>query len=379
MFTQIKKLMQESKKGMFLIAFGMLLYYLVGHLNGLISLITKILSLFQPLFIGGCIAYVLNIPMAKIESLLERIGVKQTRIPAMVLTILLAALLLGVFGLVVIPQLIDSLLVLVSNIGLYIGNIVVYITNFLAKLHIENGYITTYLNNLQNLPWSDILSNVISWLGVQSSDIMSGTVNFATQLGLWVTSFIISIYLLSQKETYQVQFIQISYAFFGKDATLLISSFLKKVNEIFRNFIGGQLLEASILFVMYFVTMTVFKTPYPLLISALIAITSIIPYFGAMIGSFIGIVLIFAINPVQACIFFIYFLVIQEIENNLIYPRVVGNSVGLPAIWVVLSILAFGNMLGVLGMIVGVPIAAVLYYLFRNLIRSLLKIRGLEE
>lgn len=379
MFTQIKKLMEESKKGIFLITFGMLLYYLVGHLNGFISIITKILSLLQPLFIGGCIAYVLNIPMAKIESLLEKGGVKQTRTSAMVLTIVLAALIIAVFGLVVIPQLIDSLLVLVSNIGLYIGNIVVYISNLLEKLHIESSYIKTYLDNLQNLPWSDILSNIISWLGVQSSDLMSGTVNFATQIGLWMTSFIISIYLLSQKETYQVQFIQISYAFFGKETTLVISSFLKKVNEIFRNFIGGQLLEASILFMMYFVAMTIFKIPYPLLISALIAITSIIPYFGAMIGCFIGFVLVFSINPWQAIGFFVLFQVLQSIENNLIYPRVVGNSVGLPAIWVVLSILAFGNMLGVIGMIVGVPICAVLYYLFRKLIRSLLKARGLEE
>ena len=98
-----------------------------------------------------------------------------------------------------------------------------------------------------------------------------------------------------------------------------------------------------------------------------------------MIGCFIGFVLVFSINPWQAIGFFILFQVLQSIENNLIYPRVVGNSVGLPAIWVVLSILAFGNMLGVIGMIVGVPICAVLYYLFRKLIRSLLKIRGLEE
>ena len=130
---------------------------------------------------------------------------------------------------------------------------------------------------------------------------------------------------------------------------------------------------------MYFVAMTIFKIPYPLLISALIAITSIIPYFGAMIGCFIGFILVFSINPLQAIGFFVLFQVLQSIENNLIYPRVVGNSVGLPAIWVVLSILAFGNMLGVIGMIVGVPICAVLYYLFRKLIRSLLKARGLEE
>lgn len=379
MFTQIKKLMEECKKGMFLITFGMILYYLVGHLNGFISVLTKILLLFQPLFIGGCIAYVLNIPMAKIEALLEKYGVKQTRTTAMVLTIILAIIIVGLFSIIVIPQLIDSLFVLGSNIGGYIENIIVYIIAFLDKMNIESNYITTYLNNLQNLPWSDILKNIINWLGVQSSDLMSGTVSIATKIGLWGTSFIISLYLLSQKETYQVQFIQISVAFLGKEMTIKLTEFLNKVNEIFRSFIGGQLLEASILFIMYLVAMTIFRTPYQLLISALIAITSIIPYFGAMIGCFIGFVLVFSINPLQALGFFILFQVIQSIENNIIYPRVVGNSVGLPAIWVVLGILAFGNMFGVLGMILGVPACAVLYHLFRKLIRTLLKARGLEE
>ena len=151
-----------------------------------------------------------------------------------------------------------------------------------------------------------------------------------------------SIYLLANKERHLYQARKLCLGLLGKEASKPIFYWAKRINQIFTNFIGGQLLEAMIIFVIYYVSMTVLRMPYALVISAMIAMTSIIPVFGAMIGSAVGFVLILAIHPWQAVFFYIFYQLMQQFENNVIYPRVVGNSVGLPGVWVLISILAFG-------------------------------------
>lgn len=374
-----------------MITFAVVLLYLVSHLNGFFNSVQRFLALFNPLLIGFCIAYVLNIPMDKIEAFLlskwgnHRFVQKRHRPIAMTLTILLAIVVVLVLFFIIVPQLVDSLLTLLANLGIYIGNVIEYVLVLLDRLNIENAVLMDSLNEIQDLPWNDIFGKIINWIAEQSKSfgdmaggLMNGTVSIASKLGVFVTAFMISLYLLSSKETYLRQVKLVSYAFFGKEITLIISDFLGKINDTFRNFIGGQLLEATILFGMYCVSMTILKMPYALLISALIAVTSIIPYFGAMIGSFVGFILIFAINPLQAVAFYIFFQVLQQIENNLIYPKVVGKSVGLPAIWVVIGILAFGSLFGVLGMVLAVPICAVLYQVFRTIVYALLKTREID-
>jgi len=391
MLYKIKQLIHESRHGIFLISFAVALLYLVSHLNSFFLGVQRFFALFKPLLIGFCIAYVLNIPMTKIEKYLEKYKEEmkflsnKIRPIAITLTIVMAVVIILILFLIIVPQLIDSLIILLSNLGMYIENMIAYVVVLLDHLNIENSYINDSLANIQSLPWNDIFGNIINWIGEQSEAVtdiagglMDGTVSIATKVGVVVTAFMISLYLLGNKENYIRQLKQILLAFVGRDVTEILCEFGGKVNEIFRNFIGGQLLEAAILFGMYFISMTVLQMPYALLISALIAITSIIPYFGAMIGSIVGFILIFAINPIQAIGFYIFFQVLQQIENNLIYPRVVGNSVGLPAIWVVIGILAFGSMFGVFGMIVAVPTCAVLYQAFRTLVLALLRMREIK-
>lgn len=388
---RLKEIIHESRHGVFLVTYALVLYYLCKNIGGFFDTINDFFGLLKPLLIGFCIAYVLNIPMARIEKWIEKNfenypWVKnKSRVLAMTLTLVLAIVLVTILFFIIVPQLIDSIVLLLNNLGAYIDNIIEYIVILLKSLHIENEYINDLLHDLQNLPWNEIFGNVVTLvtdasdsIGDFATEIMNGTMNIAGKIGTFVTSFMIGLYLLSSKENYLRQLKNILLAFLGRDLTETLYEYGSKINDIFRSFIGGQLLEASILFGMYSISMMVLQMPYALLISALIAVTSIIPYFGAMLGSFVGFVLIFAINPLQAVGFFIYFQILQQIENNLIYPKVVGKSVGLPAIWVVLGILAFGSMFGITGMIVAVPTCAVLYQTFRTLIYALLKFRGIN-
>ena len=147
----------------------------------------------------------------------------------------------------------------------------------------------------------------------------------------------------------------------------------RKANEIFSGFIGGQLMEACILGILYYIGMTLFKMPFAELISSIIAIASLVPVFGAMFGMIIGAILIFTINPLQALVFIVFYQVLQEIENNLIYPRVVGSSVGLPGLWTLLSIFVFGGLFGVFGMLTAVPTTALIYNLFVEYVNNRLE------
>lgn len=388
---KLKQLINESRHGLFMITYAVALLFLVSHIEGFFNSISKFLALFKPLLFGFFIAYVLNIPMTRIENLLlKKFGnntliSKKSRVLSIGSTLLLTCIIITVLIFIIVPQFIDSLILLLGNLGIYIDNIIEYVVVLLENLHIQNEYINEVLSDLQNLPWNEIFGNVIALIGDTSetfsdvaSELMNGTMSFAGKLGTFITAFMISLYLLSSKENYIRQSKNILLAFVGKDMTNTLCDLGVKINDIFRNFIGGQLLEASILFAMYCVSMTILQMPYALLISALIAVTSIIPYFGAMLGSAVGFILIFAINPMQAIGFFIFFQILQQIENNLIYPKVVGKSVGLPAIWVVIGILAFGSLFGMIGMVIAVPTCAVLYQIFRTLIYMLLKFREID-
>ncbi len=186
------------------------------------------------------------------------------------------------------------------------------------------------------------------------------------------------MYLLMAKEKLACQGKQIIYALFRERSAERILYVLSLTSKTFSKFISGQCLEACILGFMFFVVMTVLKMPYAMLISVLIAFTALIPMVGAFIGCVVGVLLILMVSPVKALIFLVTFLVLQQLEGNLVYPRVVGNSVGLPSIWVLVAITIGGNLMGVAGMILFIPICSVMYALFRLYVKNRLKEKGVS-
>ena len=212
----------------------------------------------------------------------------------------------------------------------------------------------TIVNNWQTLFHSgfSILSNTLSSL-------------YTFFIGL-----VFSIYLLFSKETLSKQIKTTSQVLIGQEKTQKICNIIQLSSHTFSNFITCQCLEACILGSMFVISMSILQMPYALLMGVVIAVTALIPVFGAFIGCFVGIIMIGIVNPIQAVAFIILFLILQQIEGNLIYPHVVGNSVGLPSIWVFVAVIIGGNLMGILGMFLFIPLTSILYTLFKEYIKA---------
>lgn len=391
MRDRLLSLLQESRRGLFITICGIIFFFMCININFLMDFIKKILLLARPLFLAICMAYVINLPMRFIERKIK-LRVKtgnfiyvRARGISMFLSFLFVIIVIVMLGLIVVPQLIESVIALINNIGIYITNIIKMIIDLLDSMHFDNAYVRDELNQFLNIPWDQVVNELVRWLsqaynsiGSMASNIVSRTMSITGELGTWLAGFMISLYLLSGKETLLAQLRKMLVAFLGKGVSNKLFSIGHQANVIFSSFIGGQLVEAFILFILYYIGMSLFKMPYALLISTIIGMTSIIPVFGAMLGMGIGCLLILAIDPIKVIWFYLFYQTLQVIENNLIYPYVVGNSVGLPGVWVLLSILIFGGLYGVVGMFIAVPTSTLIYQLLGEFTNYCLRKRRLN-
>ena len=257
--------------------------------------------------------------------------------------------------------------------------------------HTQNGavaydlieeQINTVFNSLE-FNWNRIIETGIDFLKNGAGNVLGTTFSVAMTLINSVMNFVIAFvfacYVLLQKEKLSVQIKKVLYAFFPGKVVRQVLKVASLSYKTFSNFVTGQCLEAVILGTMFFVVMTILKFPYALLVGVVIACTALIPIFGAFIGCVVGTFLILVVNPMRAVAFVILFLVLQQIEGNLIYPHVVGNSVGLPSIWVLMAVTVGGNLMGVVGMLVFIPLTSILYALFRQIVHKRLKERKIHD
>lgn len=391
MLERMRKLITETKHGILLVTYGLLLFFVLVNLGNFWNVVSIILNLLRPLFLGLGIAYILNMPMSYFEKQIKKYTSedsllnRKSRSLALTITLILAVMFILLLVVVIIPQLIESLTMLFSHVGEYIGNIIGFFIKIMNSLNMDSQAIQKMMLDIENLPWDQMLNNFLEWvvsasssLGSVASDVMNRTISLVGELGIWLTGFMASLYLLANKEKHLYQARKLTLGILGKDLSMPCFDWAHRINLTFSNFIGGQLLEACIIFALYYVSMSIMKMPYALVISTLIGITSVIPVFGAMIGSGVGFILILGINPWQAIFYYIFYQLMQQFENNVIYPRVVGNSVGLPGVWVLISILAFGSIFGVLGMFIAVPASAVIYQAISSFASFCIGKRNLE-
>ncbi|MBQ9841288.1 MAG: AI-2E family transporter [Erysipelotrichaceae bacterium] len=369
-----KGFLDKFKNGFYLLTYAFILVLILMHFSDIWQTFIKFVGLLSPLFYGVVIAFILNVPMNIIEHWLieQSKGEKKWhRAIAILLTIVLAIVIVFILSSVIFPQVIENIMTLASNIRIYLNNLVGLVNDLLKSLHLDRF---VQLDNLFDMPLNDMISSVAEWFSKTAPEFFGNTLNATISIASGVANvfmaFILSLYLLASKEKYVTQYRKVCVALCSKKVYERIFYIMDKVNVTFTNFISGQLLEACILGGIFYVAMLLLRIPYALLISCCIAVTSIVPIFGAMIGMCFGFILILAINPIQSIIFFVVFQLIQQFEGNVIYPRVVGNSVGLPGIWVLLSILVFGGMYGLMGMLIAVPTTAVIYTLIRESINA---------
>lgn len=377
-------LKQRVKPGIIISAFTVFLIYFVINIGNIYGVINNLLATLIYLFYGIVIAYILNQPMKLIENLIEKrcdkkgIIYRKKRGLSIFLTLVLFICILVIIASIVIPNVIESLISLVSNASSFItsvfGNIDEIFEYFNIDFRMEN---IASVKGLINMPWQDMVKEALNILTKSAGGIMNNATSFLSTFGVVFTGFIFSLYLLGNKETFLRQLRKAIGAIFGYKITCVIFKYAHKTNEVFSNFISGQLVEACILWVLYYVTMRLFSFPYPELIATIISIFSLVPFFGPIAAMFVGAVLILSKDAVLAFWFMIYFQVLSQLEDNFIYPRVVGSSVGLPGIWVLLSIFVFGDLFGVFGMVIAVPSAACLYTLASEIVNKVLSKRKL--
>ena len=358
-----------------LIVFAALVVACLWKYDVVVSVLAFIFHVIFPFVLGGAIAFILNVPMNFIQRHLfaperverHKIQKKIARPVSMLIVIF------GVFGIValvmfvLIPQLGDTF----SNLGSSIQAFIPKVQEWAEKLFHDNKEIMTWVNSLK-FDWNKIMGAGIDFFKNGAGSVLDSTITAAKSIVSGITTFFIAfvfaVYILLQKEKLGIQAKKVLFAFVRKGRAEAAMEVLSLTYNTFSSFLTGQCLEAIILGSMFVVTMTLFKLPYALLVGIVIAFTALIPIFGAFIGCAVGAFLIFMVDPFKALIFVILFLILQQIEGNLIYPHVVGNSVGLPSIWVLAAVTIGGSLLGIVGMLIFIPIISVVYALFREIV-----------
>lgn len=356
-----------------IIIFTAIIMLIIMYSGKLGNLALFVIDITMPFIIGAAIAFIINMPMKAIE---ERLLKKWTgkwadklkRPISMVAAIILVVGIIVVVIITVLPQLITT----IKEIIVLIPDAFNKAYDWVLKTFQDNPKIMKYLKEIDpsSIDWSGMLSSVASFAKNQFGHVLAGAAsiigNIANGFLNGIISVIFGIYVLAQKEKLMSQCQRIAKAYLKESKYNFVVKTAKLLNTNFHNFLTGQCLEAAILGLMFVVVMTILRLPYPLLAGVLIGFTALIPIAGAFIGCFICAFLILIISPVKMLIFVATFLILQQIEGNFIYPRVVGSSVGLPSLWVLMAVSVGGSLMGVIGMLIFIPIFSTIYMLLRE-------------
>lgn len=368
--------MEINKKLLTRVFFGVagciVLYWLLNETERVKSVLDMVINVLSPFIFGGVLAFILNVPMRSIEnSILRKINnEKLKRILAVVLTFVALLLVISLVFWLLIPQIIDTVNSLVPN--LY--NFAVKTQDFATEFLNDNPKLVEWLNNntdFETINWATLVNNALSKLGDIVSTVFSGAIVAISGIfsGIFdaVIAIVFCVYCLFQKETLARQGRKLLYAFMKEKTADGIIRVLRLTNSTFSNFLSGQCVEVCILGALFAVFMAIFRMPYIPLICVVISVTAFIPIVGAWTGCILGTFLILVENPMMALWFVVMFLILQQIENSMIYPRVVGTSVGLSGMWVLLAVGIGGDLMGVIGMFLMIPLVSVMYSLVQEL------------
>ncbi len=371
-----------------LVTYALLLAAFIFRFESISATLHSLISMFQSMLYAIGFAFVLNVVMVRVEKLLRRLIPQGSFFERMIRGIAITLSLLIVFGIllmmfsIIVPRIAESLMQLLNNLSSFFIGLVNNVDDLLKSLNIDYRLTDIAqiqeLLNMKSMDWAKISTDALNFLSISAGGIWDNAMSLTAQFAVIFTGFMFSLYLLSSKETFIRQTRKVVVAAFGKQRSEIIFVWGTKANRIFSSFITGQLVEAGILWILYYATMNLFQFPYPELISTLIAICSLVPVFGSMFAMSIGAILILSQDFGTSVLFIIYYQLMQQFEDNVIYPRVVGNSVGLPGLWVLLSIFVFGAQFGIIGMLLAVPTTAFCYSLFATFINHVLEKRRLQ-
>ena len=368
---------KNLKRWIILIFVIIIAYWAINNLSTIGNLFRNVFNILFPFILGAGLAFVLNIPMTFFEKKLfkekkkkktKRRNKKLVRVISIVFAIAVILLVLALIVRLIVPELIDIVNLLIENIPYYAEKTAELFKQYGANIGDINKVIQDAnidINEIKNKVISQIPTILTSSISIVSS-IISGIATF-------FIAIVFAIYILMDKERLQEQITKFLYAFFSKENAEKIINVGRVSKNIFKSFFTVQCLEATILGTLCIIGMLVLRIPYAVPIGVLIGVTALIPVVGAFIGAIIGSILIISVSPIKVITFLIFILVLQQTEGNLIYPRVVGNSIGLPGMWVLAAVSIGGSIGGVFGMLLGVPLATIIYTLLGNSVNKKLE------
>lgn len=371
---------KQMRNAFILITFAIILMWALDNMETLWSVVVGMFAVASPFIIGITIAFIMNVPMRFFEKkLFKKVPTKLKRPISYVTTLLLFTFIIFITLFMVIPEFYNSIQELTNRIPQAWNDLLNWIDNATIT---ENQYVQNLVNSI-SISWEEIEKQGISFVSSRASDWLQSTFAVATSVVGAITSvvigFVFSIYILFQKEKLISQIRRISLAIFPMKIHKKLVYLANLTNRAFSNFLSGQLLEAIILGSMFFVAMKIFKFPFAPVISILVGITSFIPIVGAFIGAAFGSLFILVEDVQMAFWFVVMFLIIQQIEGNLIYPNVAGKSVGLPAMWVLVAVTLGGSLFGVMGIILFVPLGTIFYTLIKEFVQNRLKEKNISQ
>ena len=362
---------RDIKKNIILIiTYIALIIFVLVNFEKILSILGYIINIFSPFIFGAIVAFVLNVLVNFIERKLfgkvkKKTWLKIKRPLSIAVSVVLVIFIIVFIMNLLIPQLKNSVSLFTDSLPTYKEDII----NIMNKFNLEETTIKKVSDYLDN--FGKVITDYIKG---NSKDVITVTTEVATSLiaiiSKAVIAIVFAIYIIAQKETLKRQFNKLMSAYLKPRTVNRINKYASMANTTFSNFVTGQCLEALIFGSLCFLGMLILRLPYATTIAVLLGFTALIPVFGAFIGTFLGAFLILMISPIKAIIFVVFILVLQQIEGNLIYPKVVGKSVGLPGIWVLLSVTIGASVGGILGMLIATPLCSLLYILLRQAVND---------
>ena len=360
---------------MIIVLIGILFYVALVNFGAIRLRIRMFLGVIEPFIVGFVIAYLLNTPVTFFERKVYR-KLKWKRGLAVATVYLLALVVIAVLLNMILPQVVSSVMALINNIEVYLGNLNTLVDNLVAHFNLENA-IDDGIDSFM-VSYEELMKRLVTEL----SNIMPKLLNFGVALGNGVvaaiTALISSIYMLSGKNILTSQIKKILFAVFPVKKVDHFLGICHRANDIFVGFINGKLIDSAIIGILCFLLCSILRIEYAPLISVVIAVTNVIPFFGPLVGAIPSIMLLIIVDPWAALRFGIMIIALQQFDGNILGPKILGNSTGLSAIWVLVAIVVGGGLFGFPGMLLGVPTFAVIYMLTRDFVASRLEAKQID-
>lgn len=365
------------------IAVSIIFYFFIARYSGASKFLSLVIKALQPILVGVFLGYLLNPLVNRIQHFIEKRAVKSKRIGkwlansargigiivAMALLILAVVLLVWLIG----PQLYTTIEGLVVTLPTQAKNTVSWLKGFIQQNDALEKYAETIITEVTTFAQNLLKTEVIPRTKEIVTSVTGGILVVAKGLINFIIGMIVCIYVLAEKDHFKGIFKKALYAFWPTKAANAILKTARKSDKIFGGFIAGKILDSIIIGILTYIILLIFRIPYPVLVSVIVGVTNVIPFFGPYIGAVPSILLVLLASPIKALYFLIILIVIQQIDGNIIGPKILGNSTGLSSFWVVFAIMLFGGVFGFWGMLFGVPIFGVIYYIIDNISEYFLK------